>query len=213
VETLQQAFHRYITDKALTGVIQEYSKDTYQRELERYSEQLIEDVELLFYRSSELVVADLKDDAAEEDRDIRVLTTVHRMCRCFLPGAKERAVFFTGMKDLFLSEFQAGNQLIRDLDLNYRKLAKTLPAQIEETVAINTPATDAFFAQLCHVAKLSGDWPEPKRNALLADLVHMHVNRAFSSRQRQHEGVIYYHLSKYEWSSLARMTKKQVDKI
>ncbi len=45
---------------------------------------------------------------------------------------------------------------------------------------------------------------------LIADIIHMHLNRLFNERQRKHEFVIYYMLHKYYLSSEARRSKKQL---
>ena len=55
---------------------------------------------------------------------------------------------------------------------------------------------------------LSRSTAEISKQSLLANVMHMHYNRLFPIKQRQHEYVIYYMLSNFYKSAMMRMHKQ-----
>jgi hypothetical protein len=53
-----------------------------------------------------------------------------------------------------------------------------------------------FNQRLAYLAESGFLNSETRREALLADLIHMHLNRLFIDDQRKHELVVYYYLLK-----------------
>jgi len=61
-----------------------------------------------------------------------------------------------------------------------------------------------FLTQMSVLKGLTENYSIDDKMKLLADLVHMQLNRTFSVRQRQQELLVYYCLQKYTSSRLAR---------
>jgi thiopeptide-type bacteriocin biosynthesis protein len=179
--------------------------ETNQREPARYSEELIEMAEAFFCAGSEWTVERLKSRAvqpANSDNGLENLMIVYRLVQVFLKDSPEILRFFKWRSDSFLSEFGGRKQLKIDLDVKWRLLGKDL------TILLDNPpgakSAKKLIQSLNKLSEASGGWESGRRNTLLADLIHMQVNRMFSTRQRQHEALIYFFLHKYTVSLVAR---------
>jgi thiopeptide-type bacteriocin biosynthesis protein len=207
--SLMSALGRLVSMGEHRELVREHRADTYHRELERYSPELMEDVELFFRAGSDWVLRYLvKKNAPGQEvfAELAPFVLVYRWCRVFVPEITDLVAFLDRLKKHYLKEFGGDRQLLVGLDRKYRGLSGAFRAVLE-----NTPATgpDDHWTDMCigDIAALNlraAAWPAPKREKLLADLVHMQVNRIYASGQRRYEGVIYYCLHKYAASVLAR---------
>jgi thiopeptide-type bacteriocin biosynthesis protein len=205
---LLEALGKKLAGGSHRELVREYRQDTYSRELERYSPELIESVEDFFCAGSEYILA-LKSAEINQEAgagEMEPFNLVWEMCRLFIADLAVLALFLDRSGSRFLNEFKADDQLLSDLDQRYRRYSGSLRTALEEK---RDPGSGSAYWELM-MDKLSGlatattHWPVPQRENLLADLVHMQLNRLFASRQREHEGMIYHHLHKYAVSLAAR---------
>ncbi|WP_377022486.1 lantibiotic dehydratase [Mucilaginibacter angelicae] len=185
--------------------------ETYEREIERYGADLIHLTEDVFWAGSELFLA-MPDGAEGELWPFKV---VHELCRRALDTPGKLAAFLGNMTEKFLTEFGGEKELRVGMDGSYRSLRKKLVGLLAgedwATGALKkTP--DMLLEKLDLLFQAAR--PEARRASLLADVVHMQVNRMYPARQREYEALIYFCLYKYEHSRQERLRRQaEVDDV
>jgi thiopeptide-type bacteriocin biosynthesis protein len=179
--------------------------------MERYGSGLIEDAEALFCAGSGLILSWTRLVTAGEPVPFSNLqlgiVSAARMAETFYSG-KDLAAFFALMSARFLRGFSGGKQLKTDLDTKYRSMRR----EVEEAMQVPPPgavasAMKTLLRTMVVVKVKAANDPPEKQQALLADLIHMQLNRTFQIKQRQLELLVYYFLDKYTASLLARRKK------
>ena len=186
-------------------LVRNYQGDTYQREIERYGHHLIDDVECFFRAGSELVIWAVK--AREADMKVLdefelALFTAHQIISCMLPGYEQRLIFISQVVESFLTEFKADKVFKVAIDKKYRKMKGEIADLLGQKIKLKV--FKSFIKEIEKVDELTAHYLPDKRSVLLADLVHMQLNRTFSIKQRQQELLVYYCLQKYLVSCIAR---------
>lgn len=196
--------------------------DTYTRELERYDEELIEEVESLFYNDSLAVLRFinlLEGSEGEKYRLLFALRGIDALLDDFELSLEEKQAFSKTCQTVFFQEFGGHPALQKQLNERYRKYqssifshmnkANDLINEVEDAVSIfnirsemNRPIVSTIFS------KLTGDKID-NRNRLLSSFIHMFINRLFIGNQRKYELVVYHFIEKY-YSSVLAMQKKQL---
>jgi lantibiotic biosynthesis protein len=167
--------------------------DTYRRELERYGADLIEDAEALFRLGSELVT----NSSGTPPMTLGLFTAFGMICTFF--ETDEAIAFTEKIARNFRAEFGGTKELLRRLDRRYREQQ----VNIREALA-GGPAIQSLLEQLQVIRQKISAAPLSRREQLLADLVHMQLNRCFPERPRKQEMIVYHHLHKYLVSKKAR---------
>lgn len=191
-------------------LIREYQADTYRREMERYGPDIIELVEEFFYGSSELVLNYLK---AAERQSFRytyhslAFVSVSFLIDSFIAETEDRLNFLERMSTLFYAEFATDKSLKIDLDQKFRELKAEIHSLFQNGSYYKSLKL-AHFAELYAVnitslVRAASFFSRKRKAQLLADLIHMHLNRLFVDRQRNQELIIYYCLYKYHVSAKA----------
>jgi thiopeptide-type bacteriocin biosynthesis protein len=178
--------------------------DTYQRELERYGARLIALAEIVFWRSSELLLARLVKRPERIDEFSLGFAAARFMVSCFFN--KEEALDFTHRQsEAFLVEFKADKAMSVSLDVQFRLLRSGLDAPVVQTHG--DPEFDNLGMALAEIKQAAAAEPAGRRQQLLGDLVHMQLNRTFRTEQRKQELLVWYCLAKYLRSLKARSQK------
>jgi thiopeptide-type bacteriocin biosynthesis protein len=206
---LLQSLNNKLFKKPHRELVREIKSETYQREVERYSAELMEATEAFFYAGSNWCLANLKGRGPNgESTSLVPFYLIWLLTLDFLKDDVVVGQFFKWRSASFLKEFGEGKKLKVELDTKYRSMSRELCELIgnsaEKKLTAEQKALERLRAKLSVIAERSLGWPEERRYILLADLLHMQVNRMFASRQRQHEALIYYCLSKYSMSITAR---------
>ncbi|WP_184549775.1 lantibiotic dehydratase [Mucilaginibacter sp. FT3.2] len=189
------------------ALVRDYKHDTYNRELERYSAGLIGKVEALFCAGSTDVLQAIQNGSREpETAELKALALVWQMCRIFIADSDLLVGFFEIQQRRFLAEFNGDQQLLVDLDLKFRTVSRPMREILEggRVAGEGGFSLGGMEAPLKVLAADSMSWTGYKRDGLLADLIHMQLNRFFISRQREHEMVVYHCCYKYALSLAAR---------
>jgi hypothetical protein len=124
------------------------------------------------------------------------------MIGCFFPSLADSLDYLDKVKDRFMAEFRADKMLKVAMDEKYRE-KKLMIADLLESKVLSKHLSP-LLKQMSVLDGLTSSYSNDKRMELLADLVHMQLNRTFSVRQRQQELLVYYCLQKYAGSRLAR---------
>jgi len=197
-------------------LIREYQADTYRREMERYGPDIIELVESFFYGSSELIIRYIKAVGTRSfpySYHSLAFVSISDLLSSFIPETNDQISFLEQMVNTFYAEFATDKSLKIDLDQKFRELKTEINGLLtneEYYKSLNLEKwADLYGIRITNLLK-TADQFEPKRKIqLLADLVHMHLNRLFIDRQRNQELIVYYCLYKYQVSVKA-MRKKNI---
>jgi thiopeptide-type bacteriocin biosynthesis protein len=190
-------------------MIRNYQMDTYRREIERYSALLIPDMEDLFHCGSELVAWYVGQVAAAQidwDEFQLGLLTAERMICAFFKADETRLDFIRKITAGFLKEFNADKPFRAALDRKFRLAKPALQILLDE--GGERQMLKPLLQKLENLAVLTGDDAMEERVALLADAVHMQLNRTFAVQHREQELLVYYYLEKFLGSRMARRQQK-----
>jgi thiopeptide-type bacteriocin biosynthesis protein len=191
-------------------VIREYRADTYRREVERYGADIIHLVEAFFHRSSALILQYLKMAGRRSfpyTYHSLAFVSVHYLLNAFIPDNDARVVFLKQMVHTFYTEFAGDKSLKIDLDQKFRAIKNEIGFLAEqgyyEALKLEGAAKD-FHSSIKRIVHASRSFPLSRKDHLLADMIHMHLNRLFTDRQRSQELIVYYCLYKHLLSIKAR---------
>ena len=194
--------HRFAS-RLKSGNIFEMSIHPYQREIERYGARHIALVEKIFHRSSAVILHFLKktfNDQTEISKLELALISLDELLKLFYNEPLDKAQFLQETVDGMSREFDFDKQMIRELNDRFRETRSTF-VKCLETPYRQKVLMQVGFRELCiAVENLLNHITVKERgnlNALLRDIIHLHINRLFSSEQRSQEFVICYLLTKY----------------
>jgi len=203
VKDLQFELQSMISPLMASGMVQKAYFDTYQREIERYAPELMEEVEWVFFKGSALAGTRIMGKKNGEEGD-QGWTVVHcnRIVSCFFENDwTQIGQLCEWAAAAFFQEHGSGKELKRSMDDRYRELRPGLWKAME---ADHDEAYRELEAAISRLAIKSLAFSPPVRQRLIADIVHMEINRMVSSEQRRHEAFI--------WHCLAKMAVTQLKK-
>jgi thiopeptide-type bacteriocin biosynthesis protein len=168
-----------------SGAVADIRLCTYKKEVHRYSAKLMEQVEEHFCRDSQFVFSTLPamlPDGAKYHFVMDVLDEVYksntitgndfdRVLRVVADGLKKE-------HQMDKESLKRMNQMFKEFEL------QPVPSMTKHASALHQNLKSSIISLL-------DNCPEYLRQKLLADLMHMHINRLFVSDQRVHELVIY----------------------
>lgn len=178
-----QHIHRAMDIPRRSGRLKKIVIMEYDREIHRYGVDQMELVEQFFYQDSKIALADIEKPA--HSRYGISMGFIQTLCERLYPDIEDQIHYFSTLSNSFAKEMA--------FDKNDFKLINKEFASyhiIQKSTLRRLPIFDRVM-ESC---------PPNKRRQLLADLIHMHINRRFSNDQRLHEAIIYQYLHK---SSLA----------
>jgi len=206
---------RYVEQKmrgqVARGSINNLVLDTYKREIERYGDDTIEYAETVFCASSELVVNYLRSTRnrlTDYSEFHLAIVSIDVLLEVFFTENSERINLVKLMHEGMKREFDDGKQLKFQLDNKYREYAGFFNSMEKCKPAIIRLGGKKQFENYVGTLRLLNDATvSTQKGKLAGDLMHMHLNRLFSDKQRNHEFIIYYLLYKYYNSVEARRDK------
>ncbi|MDV7697835.1 thiopeptide-type bacteriocin biosynthesis protein [Chryseobacterium soli] len=196
-DKINTALQTYVDSGEISNVI----VDTYNREIERYGEQAIEEAEVLFQKSSELVLQCLPYD--DEEKIIVSLFYIDEILNTLHLPVLEKLDWMKDFNAAFKREFNADKSLNSQLDKKYRQFKPKLIdfIQSEEfseernTIISHIQKTDLAIQQIIRHNR-SGALGISLQD-FFQSIFHMHINRLFVSSQRLFEMVMYDYLLRY----------------
>ncbi len=168
-----------------THVIGKIQIDTYQREIERYGEDTIEDCEQFFYHDSESVLKDLKEKPDDWKIIITCIGWISQLYSIFYPSYSDCYKAADSASILYIKEFGLNNEQIAEINSLYRNNKK----EIQDAIV------NGGYQMSDSIEFLKRKRPGIK-NSIIPSLIHMHCNRMFSSNQRLYECIVYLLLKK-----------------
>lgn len=180
------------------GLVDDIKIESYNRELERYPIEIIDNIENIFYYNSisTLNVIECIDNYTLNDTDrwLLGLYNINKKLSNFQLSSEEKLEFAKQNSNGFSLEFNKSigliNQIKKKFDLNRDKIYYTLSKNSYENVIYKVPSID--------IEKILDRKLEKQEfNHLLSSIIHMDCNRLFRDQQRKHEYILYEFLYRY----------------
>jgi len=188
---IAKALEAYLKVKINSGAISELRLCTYQREGERYGWMRIDDVEEFFYKDSKATLSFLSTNPSSELKYQYTFNLINGIAQSDLFSEEEFLLIIKSASNNFNNEHQFGPVQFALLNEKYRCEITMI---FTDESKIYTPLI-ALVETLKGLLKNCSDRQE--RQKLFIDLIHMHVNRLFPTKQRMFEAVTYYFAHKH----------------
>lgn len=177
---------KHLSREIESGIISDLQIKNYHREIERYGVSTIDQAEHCFWKDSEYTFMLIKSNIDQHTSYRLVLRLLGDLLNQLDVDPKKISAFIKNGGDAFAEEFKVemkGFKAINELfsHLKREKVSISLPKKIER----------AYQALLKQVSLLLKQTNVNESLQLIRDLVHMHVNRLFTTDQRVHELIIY----------------------
>lgn len=202
IETVMRGVYQALESQVSNKLIWDLQLATYQRELERYGSNTIDDLESFFHSDSKFLLEIIKNSQDEETRFQQVFHYVNSIVNLFISNLEEKLAFLDTGQSSFKTEFNANNFTKKQLSKKYRSFNN---GDYSGALQIDLQPLQAIADKLLNLDK-EGALELPLDN-LLGSIVHMTVNRAFQSRQRLYEMVLYDFLYQKTRSDYYRQKK------
>lgn len=209
--TIMVALSDKLEPLILQGIVSDFQIAAYERELERYDPEIIEEIEKSFCAGSELVTAILRSDFEDLDRNFgwyeTVFFTLELLLNSFSLKCEQKEALFHELFQNLKWEFEPVG-LLNQLQRKFRELRNGHGILNADRVGKQEgPLFLKFKNSYSEIALATKDWPAKRQTRLAADLIHMHLNRLFSDDHRKNELVVYYCLWKHFQSERGRKKK------
>lgn len=184
-----------------SGEISNILIDTYNREIERYGENTIEEAEILFCKNSEFTLQCLHYD--DEEKIIVSLFYIDEVLSKLNLSVQEKLDWVKDFNAAFKQEFNADKKLNSQLDKKYREFK---PKYVDFLQADEFSEERNFIISNIEESNLvlpniiehdKNQSLEMSLQSFFSSIFHMNINRLFVSNQRLFELVIYDYLVRY----------------
>lgn len=210
---VMQYFEKNIRNDFEKGRINNLLLDTYKREIERYGAYTIEYVERIFEASSDLIINFLKKKSKTQSSYSELhlaLFTANIILEVFLKSPTEYISLLKLIHESMKHEFEDSRSVTFQLNNKYREYAAFIDNMNTNTtsvVIVRKKELNNYIKVLNLLKTKANAFSDEKLNKMVADLLHMHLNRVFTENHRKQEFIIYYLLYKHHLSLKARKTK------
>ncbi|PWN60174.1 lantibiotic dehydratase [Chryseobacterium oncorhynchi] len=190
---INEYLKEYIDSGEISGII----LDTYQREIERYGKDTIEQAEFLFCKSSSNILNEyLHFD--DEDKIIISLFYIDTLLECVGLESFMKLDWVKTVNLAFKNEFNADKKLNSQLDKKYRSfiLKYSEFLQSDDYIAFRKNIITEVRESEKEL-KYIMEFHQGSVHGFFQSIFHMHINRMFVSNQRLFEMVIYDYLFRY----------------
>jgi len=192
--------------------------DTYNRELERYGEHLIEEAESVFYADSECILSLIKKISNNDNyRWMIALKLINELLSDFGLNLEEKQKLMEDISKAYKIEFGFDEFNSKQFNTKFRENKKII-----ESVLNNGIKENEFISLFMPIKKRSRELKpiieqinrksRKKNNSkeLLKSYLHMMLNRLFRSKNRMHELIIYDFMFRYYTSEIAKLKYNEI---
>lgn len=222
VNDLINGFNSILEPFVKNEMIHNVQMDTYVREIERYGDNTMEYSEEMFCFDSELTIDVLEHLQHESDSNLIwmfVLRSIDALLEDFKYGLARKAVLLEQLRNNFAAEFNMERYLKRQLDQKYRNFKEIIFNFLGNKINENETRfrVEELLKQRSHksqkvvkkiLEEFNHNTTDNQLDAFMSSHIHMTMNRAFRTRQRMHEMVLYDFLFRYYKSELAKLKHK-----
>lgn len=199
---INESLKEYIESGEISSII----FDTYNREIERYGENTIEEAEALFCINSEFTLQCLHYD--DKEKIFASLFYIDEVLSKISLSIEEKLNWIKDFNTAFKQEFNADKQLNSQLDKKYREfkpkyLNFTQSAEfLEERNIIISNIEESNLVLQNIINHEENQSLEVSLQSFFSSIFHMNINRLFVSNQRLFEMIIYDYLNRYYKSAV-----------
>ncbi len=201
---LLNSFQNLMKPLLLSGYLTDISLKTYHRETERYQAAPITLVEEFFAADSKYVLHMLAHTHTAEQLYANALHLLVKLCEIALIDLGDQVNFVHHMASSFAKEMHISAQHFKSINASFEELKRNLGQLTIQIPNLLAQKHIQVFARIIAHCKT-----KDQLENMLADLIHMHINRLFVADQRQHETIIYHYLAKLLQAKLGRSKAKQ----
>ncbi|UCA60122.1 thiopeptide-type bacteriocin biosynthesis protein [Chryseobacterium rhizoplanae] len=193
-DRINDILQEYIESGEISNII----FDTYNREIERYGENTIEDAETLFCKNSEFTLQCLRYD--DEEKIIVSLFYIDEVLNKLNLSSQEKLDWIKNFNTAFKQEFEADKKFNSQLDKKYRefkpKFLDFLQSEefLEERNVIISNIEECNLVLQNIISHEENQSLGMSLQSFFSSIFHMNINRLFISNQRLFELVIYDYL-------------------
>jgi len=186
--------------------------DTYNRELERYGDHLIEEAESIFCADSECILSIIKKlNSNENYRWMIALKLIHELLSDFGLNMEEKQKLMEEISKAYKTEFGFNEFNSKQFNSKFRDNKKTVESVLNnsfnekefiilsQSIKMRTKQLAPIIEQIKRKAT-----KEYSVNGLLKSYLHMMLNRLFRSKNRLHELILYDFMFRYYTSEIAK---------
>lgn len=188
--------------------------DTYNRELERYNKNLIEETESIFYADSECILSIIRKlNGNENYRWMIALKLVDELLTNFCLTIEEKQKTMKNLSNSFKTEFGFNKYYLKQFNLKFRENKKNITDILnnnsnekEKTlISLFRPIKKRTKKLMSIIEQINAkSEKDHKVKDLLKSYLHMTMNRLFRSKNRLHELVLYDFMFRYYTSEIAK---------
>ena len=165
---------------------------TYNREIERYGADLIEEVEAHFSKDSRYVLQLIKKPIPVIEHYKRTVKLIRGIYNSLNSDLKMQLDWADHVQESFVKEHRLDSAYFKKLNKHYNVYKSTYFIEDNSKDYLTLQSSFNDLIEICS---------KHRRFSVMTSLIHMHINRLFDSDQRTHELVIYYFLYKELQSS------------
>ena len=199
IAVLLQSFKNLIEPLLLSEIVKNVELKTYYRETKRYGAARIELVEQFFHLDSKLIFAILKKVRTPAQLYLYGLQTMQFFCDGYTNNIDQQIEFVKKMASNFAEEMKMDIEVFKKVNLNFNSFKK----EHDTSKQLKMPFASSRQKMLRQILNKCTNVGE--QEMMLADLIHMHVNRLFDAEQRKHETILYHYLLKVLQAKRARL--------
>ncbi|WP_228463192.1 thiopeptide-type bacteriocin biosynthesis protein [Chryseobacterium cheonjiense] len=199
---INQSFEQFIN----SGEISNIQIDTYNREIERYGENTIEEAETLFCINSNFILQCLHYD--DEEKIIVSLFYIDKVLSKLNLSTEKKLSWIKDLNTAFKQEFNADKKLNSQLDKKYREFKPTYLdfiqsaefLEVRDVIISNIEESNLVLQNI--ISHEEDESLGMSLQSFFSSIFHMNINRLFVSSQRIFEMVIYDYLLRYYKSKI-----------
>lgn len=174
-----------------SGIITDFKLKTYRPETLRYGLKRMDLAEQFFNIDSKFVLYLIEKASDEQQLEMNAIYNLLELCDIFIGNLAQQVVFIKKMAESFAKEIDLATTDFKKLNNSFNQMKALLPqAQIKIPHYLKHQRTPLLTALAAHCET------EEVKQTLLADLIHMHINRLFITQQRVYEALIYQYALK-----------------
>lgn len=198
---LMGSFKDLLDSEIKLGRLSNVEMKTYQQESDRYGAGRMDLVEDFFELDSKIVLYLIKKSCSEQQLITNSLYIISSWLDQWLKEITVKLNYLSLMAESFAKEMEIGPAVFKKINLNFNNLKEQL-----DKLQFALPNNLLRKQQILIDKLIATCESRSVLEKLLADLIHMHVNRLFTTDQRIYETIIYHYLYRLQKIKQARKT-------
>lgn len=186
-QNLTYSMSQFLKKEYVAGLVSDIRIRIYMREIERYGSDIIGEVERHFSLDSQYTLELLKGEISTNNKYYLCIQLLQKIQMCGLQGIGTIPYLTATILQSLQKEHYLNTDDFSKINKKFKEFRQNGTLDQLEFSCVKLFESFYTVLTLC---------PLDRRNKLLMDLFHMHVNRLFTEHQRTHEMLIYYFLDK-----------------